>query len=362
MIPLVKTNIPSKEILLPELEKVLYSGYVAQGEQVEQFERAFEKYIGSGYSLSLNSGTAALHIALILAGVGVDDEVISTALTAEPTNVAIKMTGAKIRYADVDKNTGNISPSSIEKKINENTKAIMAVDYAGIPVNVPAIQAISDQYSLPVINDAAHSLGARYNGSNTGNHFPFTVFSFQAIKHLTTIDGGVLHVQNSYEYDKGKLIRWFGIDKKKSRLDNNIQFQGYKYHMNNLNAMIGLVQLSKIDEIINAHIDNGKYFDKELKGVSGIEMLEYYPNSDPSYWLYTLKVENRDGFIKKMNEYEITASELHKRNDRHTFLNDFNDPLPELDAFYEKLVHIPCGWWVTNKDREYIVNTIKSGW
>lgn len=272
------------------------------------------------------------------------------------------MTGAKIRYADVDKNTGNISPSSIEKKINENTKAIMAVDYAGIPVNVPAIQAISDQYSLPVINDAAHSLGARYNGSNTGNHFPFTVFSFQAIKHLTTIDGGVLHVQNSYEYDKGKLIRWFGIDKKKSRLDNNIQFQGYKYHMNNLNAMIGLVQLSKIDEIINAHIDNGKYFDKELKGVSGIEMLEYYPNSDPSYWLYTLKVENRDGFIKKMNEYEITASELHKRNDRHTFLNDFNDPLPELDAFYEKLVHIPCGWWVTNKDREYIVNTIKSGW
>ena len=102
MIPLVKTNIPSKEKLMPELETVLYSGYVAQGEQVELFERAFESYIGSGYSLSLNSGTAALHVALILAGVKEGDEVISTALTAEPTNVAIKMIGAKIRYADVD--------------------------------------------------------------------------------------------------------------------------------------------------------------------------------------------------------------------------------------------------------------------
>ena len=97
MIPLIKTNIPARDVLIPELEKVLYSGYVAQGEKVEEFERAFEKYIGEGYSLSLNSGTAALHIALILAGVTQDDEVISTPLTAEPTNVAIKMVGAKIR-------------------------------------------------------------------------------------------------------------------------------------------------------------------------------------------------------------------------------------------------------------------------
>src|SRR5512133_224927 len=131
MIPLVRTNMPAREKLMPELEKVLYSGYVAQGEQVELFERAFEKYIGQGNSLSLNSGTAALHIALILAGVKPGDEVISTALTAEPTNVAIKMVGAKIRYADVDYRTGNIDPTSIEANINGSTKAIMVVDYAG---------------------------------------------------------------------------------------------------------------------------------------------------------------------------------------------------------------------------------------
>jgi dTDP-4-amino-4,6-dideoxygalactose transaminase len=362
MIPLVKTNIPKREILIPELEKVLYSGYVAQGEQVELFERAFKKYIGGGYSLSLNSGTAALHIALILAGVKDGDEVISTALTAEPTNVAIKMVGAKIRYADINYNTGNIDPVSIEENINKATKAIMVVDYAGIPVDVPKIQAISKKYNIPVIHDAAHALGAKFNGLKTGNHFPYTVFSFQAIKHLTTIDGGILQIASTDEYEKAKLIRWFGIDKKLSRLENNIQFQGYKYHMNNINAIIGLIQLADIDKIVNAHIENGKFFDNELQNISGLELLDYYPGSEPSYWLYTLKVEDRDGFVKKLAENGIMASELHKRNDLHNYLNDFQQELPILDKFYSKLVHLPCGWWVSKVEQELIVNTIKKGW
>lgn len=362
MIPLVKTNIPAREKLIPALENVLYSGYVAQGEQVEKFERAFEKYIGSGHSLSVNSGTAALHIALILAGVGLGDEVISTALTAEPTNVAIKMTGAKIRYADVDFNTGNISPVSIEENIRENTRAIMVVDYAGIPVNVSAIMKIAEKHHIPVVHDAAHALGAKFKTLKTGNHFPYTVFSFQAIKQLTTIDGGILQVNCREKYEKGKLIRWFGIDKKLARLENDIKFQGYKYHMNNVNAVIGLVQLDEIEDILNTHIANGKYFDKELENVPGVELIKYYPDSEPSYWLYTLKVENRANFIRKMAEFGIVASELHKRNDLHSFLNDFNAELPGLDKFYSTMVHIPCGWWVTGEDREKIVSVIKEGW
>jgi len=238
----------------------------------------------------------------------------------------------------------------------------MVVDYAGIPVNVPEIQRISKKYNIPVIHDAAHALGAKFNGLKTGNHFPYTVFSFQAIKHLTTIDGGMLQIASKEEYEKGKLIRWFGIDKKLSRLDNNIQFQGYKYHMNNVNATIGLVQLAEIDEIVNAHIENGKFFDKELMNILGVELLKYYPGSEPSYWLYTLKVENREGFLKKLAKNGIMASELHKRNDLHDYLNDFHQQLPALDKFYSKLVHLPCGWWVMNEDRENIIETIKSGW
>ena len=210
MLPLIKTSLPERELLIPRLEEVLYSGYIAQGEIVENFERKFEEYIGSGNTLSLNSGTAALHIALILAGVGQGDEVISTALTAEPTNVAIKMVGAKVRWADVDYETGNISPESIEKAINAKTKAIIVVDYAGIPVDVKRIQEISEKYGIPVIEDAAHAIGAKFNGKKTGNHFPFTVFSFQAIKHLTTIDGGALQIQDNALYERGKIIRWFG--------------------------------------------------------------------------------------------------------------------------------------------------------
>lgn len=362
MIPLIQTNIPPREVLIPELEKVLYSGYVAQGEKVEEFERAFEAFIGNGYSLSLNSGTAALHIALILAGVKQGDEVISTPLTAEPTNVAIKMIGAKIRYADIDYETGNIDPTSIESKINNRTKAILVVDYAGTPVNVSKLQNISKKYKIPVIEDAAHALGAKFNGKLTGNHFPYTIFSFQAIKHLTTIDGGLLQIQNQAEYEKGKLIRWFGIDKKLTRLENDIKFQGYKYHMNNVNATIGIVQLQGINKIIDVYISNGKYYDAVLQNIVGIELLNYYPDSEPSYWLYTFKVENRNGFIKKLAENGIMASELHKRNDSHTFLNDFNEEIPAMDRFYKRLVHIPCGWWVTNEDREAILKTIKEGW
>lgn len=362
MIPLVKTHIPAKEVLMPALEQVLYSGYVAQGQVVEDFERAFEKYIGGGHTLSLNSGTAALHIALILAGVKEGDEVISTALTAEPTNVAIKMAGAKIRWADIDYETGGICPKSLEANINEKTKAILFVDYAGILSDIKGIKAISEKYNIPVIEDAAHALGAKFEGKKTGTLFPFTVFSLQAIKHMTTVDGGILQIQDVELYKRGKLIRWFGIDKGVSRLENNIKIQGYKYHMNNVNAQIGLVQLNTIESIIDKYIDNGRYFDENLKGIKGVELLRYYQDSEPSYWLYTMKVDNRDGFIRKLADNGIMASELHKRNDLHTYLNDYPTELPNLDRFYKKMVHIPCGWWVTGEDRNKIVEIIKEGW
>ena len=362
MLPLIKTYIPPREILMPKIEEVLYSGYIAQGEVVENFERKFEEFIGSGYTLSLNSGTAALHIALILAGVKEGDEVISTAMTAEPTNVAIKMVGAKVRWADVDYETGNISPIAIENAINDKTKAIIVVDYAGTSVDVKSIQEISLKYNIPVIEDAAHALGTTYNGKKTGNHFPFTVFSFQAIKHLTTIDGGALQIQDKELYEKGKLIRWFGLDKKLTRLENDIQIQGYKYHMNNVNATIGLVQLETIEELLHKYRTIGKYLDLKLKGLPGLETVVHYPNSESSYWLYTLKVDRRDDFIKMMADNGFMASEIHKRNDLHTYLNDYPTEMPNLDKFYSRLVHIPCGWWVTLEDCDKMIEFIKKGW
>lgn len=362
MIPLIKTLLPPKEKLLPKLEEVLYSGYIAQGSVVDEFEEEFSKFIGAKNCLSVNSGTSALHVALTLAGVEQGHEVISTTITAEPTNTVITQTGAKIIWADIDLNTGNLCPDSVESKITDKTKAIIAVDYAGTPINIKRFQEIEEKYNIPIIQDSAHALGAIYQNKRLGNHFRYTTFSFQAIKHMTTVDGGMICIKNNNEFEQAKLIRWFGIKKGVSRLENNIHIQGYKYHMNNVNATIGLVQLENISETIDKYIENGKFYDKELQNIEGVELLKYYPESQPSYWLYTLKVQRRGDFIKAMADNGIMASELHKRNDLHSIFSNFKTELPNVDRFEKSWVHIPSGWWVTEQDREKIVDCIKKGW
>lgn len=362
MIPLIKTFLPSKEKLIPRLEEVLYSGYIAQGEAVDLFEKEFGEFIGNRNCLSVNSGSSALHIALIMAEVGAGDEVITTPITAEPTNTVISQTGANIVWGDIDPNTGNLCPEDVERKITPRTKAIMVVDYAGIPVNIKRFKEIEEKYNIPIIQDSAHALGAKFNGKKLGNHFKYTTFSFQAIKHLTTVDGGMVCFRDINELEKAKLIRWFGIQKGINRLENDIKIQGFKYHMNNVNATIGLVQLENIETIIDQYIQNGKYFDKNLQNINGLELINYYPQSQPSYWLYTLKVERRDDFIKTMEENGIMASTLHKRNDLHSLFKSSRSVLPNVNDFEKKWVHIPCGWWVSPQNREFIVETIKKGW
>ena len=362
MIPLIKSYLPSKENLIPKLEEVLYSGYIAQGEAVDEFEENFSNFIGNPWCISVNSGSSALHIALILAGVKEGDEVISTPITAEPTNTVINQTGAKIVWSDIDPETGNICPDSVEEKITNKTKAIMVVDYAGIPVNIDRFKKIEKKYNIPVIEDAAHALGAIYNNEKIGNHFKYTIFSFQAIKHLTTIDGGMLCLSDKALFEKAKLIRWFGIDKNKDRLNNDINIQGYKYHMNNVNATIGLVQLENLQKILDLYINNGKYFDYALKNIPGISTMNYYKKSVPSYWLYTIKVKDKNNFIKMMHDNGIMTSSLHKRNDKHSIFKSSMSELKNVDKFEKEWVHIPCGWWVSEKDRSYISQTIKQGW
>lgn len=362
MIPLVKPYLPPREELMPELEKILYSGYIAEGEPVYEFERQFGKYIGNSNVLALHSGTDALHLALLLAGVGKDDEVISTAMTAEPTNVAITMVGAKVRWADVDPNTGLLDPKSVRLSITENTKAIILVHYAGMVCNMDEFNQISEEFGIPIIEDAAHALGSKYNGRFVGGNSAYTIFSLQAIKHMTTVDGGFLTFRSGSQLPRAKRMRWFGLDKGKSRLENDINETGYKYAMNNVNATIGLVQMKHIEHTIGKYIGNGKYFDKFLRGIDGIEVPQYYQNTEPSYWLYTMQVDHRENFISHLQNNGISASPLHYRNDFHSIFNTSKADLPNLDSFYSKLVHIPCGWWVSAEDRERIVEVIKKGW
>jgi dTDP-4-amino-4,6-dideoxygalactose transaminase len=362
MIPLVKPYLPDPDILMPEIESVLYSGYIAEGESVYEFERQFGDFIQNNKTLAVCSGTAALHLALLMLGVGEGDEVISTALTAEPTNTTIALTGAKVVWADIEPDTGLSSPESVKALISERTKAIMLVHYAGMVCDMDKFTALARDSGVPIIEDAAHALGARYAGKPVGCHSPYTAFSFQAIKHMTTVDGGALALGAGQSLEPVRRLRWFGLDKFAPRLSNNIVRAGYKYNMNNVTAVIGLCQLRDVERIISRHILNGKCYDNELRDIPGVSLLRYSDNTEPSYWLYTMKVTQRCDFIQAMESRGVAVSPLHLRNDRHEVFAGSKCELPVLDTFYDEFVHIPCGWWVGNEERDLIVQAIKKGW
>ena len=361
MIPIVKPYLPPRKVLMPKLEKTIYSGYIAQGEKVELFEKKLSDYFENHNILTVNSGTSALHLALLLSNVGVGDEVISTALTAEPTNTAILQTGAKIVWADVESDTGLIDPNSVENLISKKTKAIMVVHYAGMVANLNQFYKIRKKYKIPIIEDCAHSFGAEYKNKKLGYYSDFAIYSFQAIKHITTVDGGILITKSKEQYNRAKKLRWFGLDKSVSRLENNITEPGYKYHMNDVNATIGIVQLEFLKKNVNRYIDNGNFFDENLKLVNGIKTMQYHTDTKPSYWLYTAIVERRDKFISYMASKGILCSQLHLRNDRHSVFPS-GSHLKGLEIFYSKFIHWGCGWWIDDTDRKKIIESIKNGW
>lgn len=362
MIPLVKPFIPDCKVLMPELEKILYSGYIAEGQPVYDFEDKFKEYIGNPYSLALHSGTDALHLSFILAGIKPGDEVISTPMTAEPTNTSIAMVGGKVVWGDVNPNNGLLDPESVRSLITEKTKAIVLVHYAGMVCDMDAFNQISEEYNIPIIEDAAHALGSKYNGKMIGCNSLYTIFSLQAIKHMTTVDGGFLCVKNCIDLDRARRLRWFGLDKKRSRLENDITEVGYKYSMNNINATIGLVQMKYVKDIVGKYVENGKYYDKVLKNLDGITMVDYSPNTEASFWLYTMKVERRNDFMRMMELEGIMASPLHHRSDTHSIFKDSRRELPQMEQWYDSFVHIPCGWWINEENRSHIVDIIKKGW
>lgn len=361
-IPLFKVHVPPRDVLMPRLEAVLYSGQIGDGEVVKQFEHEFGRFIGNPRALAVSSGTAALHVALLLANAGPGDEVISTPMTAEPTNMAILHTGARLVWADVDPASGNMAPESLLEKITPRTKAIVVVHYAGVPVRLREIVDIAARHGVPVIEDAAHALGASYEGQAIGNHSDYVIFSFQAIKHMTTADGGMLVCKREDDLPRGRRLRWFGIDRMQPRTKVDVNHVGYKYNTNNLTAAFGLAQLEGIRPVIQRHMENGSFFEGALAGTAGVRVCTYDAAARPSHWLYTVLAERRDDLARSLNDAGIECSQVHRRNDLHPVFSASKCELPGLDKYYAEMLHIPCGWWVGNEDREYIADRIRSGW
>lgn len=354
------------------------SGMITQGSKVEEFESKLKEYFNYPYILTLNSATSGLTLAYRLLNLDPNfDKVISTPLTCFATNAAILANNLNIIWADTDTNTCNIDLQDVKNKINKDTKVLTFVHWGGVPVNLDIVEELKtytkNTYGneLYVVEDCAHSFGTEFNGKKLGTHGNICVFSLQAIKHLTTGDGGLIFLPNEEMYKRAKLLRWFGIDRERRslpgsdfRLESDITEYGYKFHMNDINASIGLANLVNIQENIDKCYNNGQYYNQNLKNIESIELFNYIDNTRPSYWIYTIKVLNgrKNEFIEYMKNKNIVTSQVHARNDKHSCLQNalYKEELKILDILEAQIVSIPVGWWISTDELKYIVDTIKN--
>lgn len=344
------------------VNKVLYSGYIGEGPKVIEFEEKLINYIGNDNILTVNSGTSALQIAYHICLNGdKDGEIITTPITCSATNTPIITNGAKIVWADVDPISGNICPNSIEQKITSKTRAIVAVHWGGNPCNMNRINEIASKYNIKVVEDGAHSFGTIYDGLPIGNHSDFIMHSFQAIKHLTTIDGGCLIIKDQDDYERAKLLRWYGISRdvntkevKDLRCELDVKEAGYKAHMNDVCATVGIENFKHIEWIIAKHRNNAEFYNQYFSDFENIVTVPQLPNSRSAYWLYTIHVNNQTEFMERMKSAGIMTSKVHSRNDTHTMFKDSLVDLPNAERFNNTHICIPVGWWLTEDDRDYI--------
>jgi dTDP-4-amino-4,6-dideoxygalactose transaminase len=322
---------------------------------VQEFEEAFGQLVhAAAPPLALNSCTSALDLALHLIGVGLGDEVISTPMTCTATNGVIANRGAKIVWADVNSITGLIDPKDVACKVTRRTKAIMAVDWAGRSCDYWALRTASHELRrVPVIQDAAHHLMV-----DMDNRGDYIAWSFQAIKHLTTGDGGAL-LAPPEQMERARLLRWYGLDRRSSadfRCAQDIHEVGFKYHMNDIAASIGLANLPHAAWIVEQHRANAAWYSRSLHDAPGIMV----PPTDPSasWWLYTLLVEDRAGLARYLSSVGVASSPVHRRNDEHPAFSSWRTYLPGVAAFASRELAIPVGWWVTPEEREYVATSI----
>jgi dTDP-4-amino-4,6-dideoxygalactose transaminase len=363
-----------------EVAKVLNSGYIGQGPKVDEFENQLKDFFNHDFVQTVNSGTSALHMAIHLLkkpnnnwpGMQEGDEILATALTCTASNFPILANGLKIKWVDIDPTTLNMDLDDLARKITPKTKAIILVHWGGYPSDLNKVKQIQSQaeelygFKPAIIEDGAHALGSKYMGKHIGTHGNLTMYSLQAIKHITAIDGGLLLSPHQELHRRGKLIRWYGIDRDSNRKDfrceADIEEWGFKFHMNDVCATVGIENLKHADELIKSHQSNAAYYDKHLKNVNGVTLLDRHEGHESAFWIYSMLVDDRNGFYKWMKECGIVVSQVHERNDKHSCVKEFRSTLPTLDKTIGKIVSIPVGWWVTKEEREYIVDCIKKGW
>ena len=307
---------------------VLKGDFLTTGPTIQQFEEAIAKYVGAKYAVSFSNGTAALHAACYAAGITEGDEVITTPMTFVASANCILYQGGKPVFADIDNETYNISPKSIEEKITSKTKAMIPVHFTGQPVELEAIKKIAKENNLIIIEDAAHALGATYKNKKIGSIGDMTMFSFHPVKHITTGEGGVITTNNPLFYEKLVQFCTHGIERNPQKL-LEMQFLGYNYRLTDIQAALGLSQLSKLDSFIKVRKKYVDIYNKEFSCLSEIIIPKQSPQTESSWHLYIIRLNTK---LLKCNRKEIYEA-LQREN---IGVNVHYIPV-HLQPFYQKL-------------------------
>jgi len=331
--------------------------FIGQGPKVDEFEDKFKEKFNVPFAISVNSGSAALETAFDLLDLKAGDRVVTTPLTCSATNLPLIRRGCELVWADIRKDTLNIDQDDVAKKVLKygDIKAIMNVHLGGIKSDLEA-------GIIPIIDDACQALGFYHDKAT------YTCYSFQAIKTLTTCDGGMIVVKNSEDYQKAKLLRWFGINREIKRANDwrawreremlfDVTIAGHKRHMNDVAASMGIAGLEDFDEILNYR---KQIFDiyRTIQS-NGLKLIDSDTNA---YWLATFLIEDRENFIKKLFDYNIETNIVQSRNDVYNIFGGERQELPNMNWAEDRYLSIPLNNIMTLEDAYYIKNVIESGW
>ena len=349
--------------------ETLDSRWIGQGPKVKLFEENFSKKFGSNSpAIAVGSGTDALHLSYMLAGLKPGDEVIAPVFTCTATNIPFLYMGVKIKFADIDVDTMNIDTNHLRQLMTNKVKVIVCVHYGGLPCDMDELKSIADEWGIPIIEDAAHAVGAKYKGVDIGSISDFTMFSFQAIKHITTGDGGMVVIKDKELVDKAERLRWFGIDRKAKQAgiwENDITEIGYKYQMTDIAAAMGIVSLDEFDEQSKLRKTLFRTYLEELTHCKRLRVVgNGFTDREHAAWLFTVIVEDRYKLQEKLRDNKIESNQVHFRNDRYSIFKEFTDgkKFPNMDKVEDDYLVLPLHTKMTVKDVRKVCSVIKSGW
>ncbi|WP_440956963.1 DegT/DnrJ/EryC1/StrS family aminotransferase [Methanosarcina sp. Mfa9] len=342
---------------LEAVSAVLYSGMLAQGPKVEEFEEAFAGYLGCEHAVAVNSGTAALHCALLAHGIGQGDEVITTPFSFVASGNSILYTGAKPVFADIETETYTLDPEKIQEKISPKTKAIMPVHLYGHPAEMKAILELAEDHGLAVIEDACQAHGAEYRGKKVGS-FGTGTFSFYPTKNMTTGEGGMLTTSEREVAEKAKLIRAHG-----SKIRYLHETLGYNLRMTDIAAAIGIVQLGKLENFNSRRRKNAEFLSGKLAGLAGVRTPAVKEGCTHVFHQYTVTVKERDLLADFLGKEGIGTGVHYPRTipDQPLYENlGYRDMIPEAEKAAKEVLSLPVHPGLSGEDLKQISEAVRN--